>query len=84
MGTQSDATYHVGDSFALTIKAPGYARQAVAVSENGGDPFTLGSVTGDTYTVSGAWTAANIGTYTQTWYVDGVAASPTLTFTIAQ
>jgi phospholipase C len=83
-GNQSGTTYHVGDSFTLTIKAPGFARQAVAVSENGGDPFTLGTVSGDTYTVSGAWTAANIGTYTQTWYVNGVAASPTLTFNIAQ
>jgi phospholipase C len=83
-GNQNATTYHVGDTFTLTIKAPGYARQAVSVSENGGSPFTLGQVTGDTYTVGGTWTAANVGPYTQTWYVDGVAASPTLTFNIAQ
>jgi phospholipase C len=81
-GNQSGTTYHVGDSFTLTVTGNGYARQAVSVVENGADPFTLGTVTGNTYTVSGTWTAANVGTYTQTWYAGGVAATPALSFSV--
>jgi phospholipase C len=82
-GNQSGTTYHVGDSFTVTVTASGYARQPVTVSENGSGLFTMGNISGSTYTVSGTWTAAKVGTYTQNWYVDGVAASPTLTFTVA-
>jgi phospholipase C len=81
-GTQSGTTYHVGDSFTLTITAPGYARQLVSVSENGADPFTMGTIDANTYTVSGTWTSAFVGNYTQTWYVGGVAITPSLSFSI--
>jgi phospholipase C len=74
-GNQSGTTYHVGDSFTLTVTAPGYARQTVAVAENGADPFTMGTVSGTTYTVSGTWTSANVGTYKQVWYVGGTATT---------
>ena len=60
----------------------GRARQPVTVAENGADPFTMGTINGNTFTVSGTWTAANVGTYTQNWYVGGVAITPSLTFTI--
>ncbi len=81
-GTQSGTTYHVGDTFTLTITAPGYARQLVTVSENGAAPFTMGAINGNTYTVSGTWTSAFIGNYTQTWYVGGVAVAPSLSFSV--
>jgi hypothetical protein len=81
-GNQSGVIYHVGDSFTLTINATGYARQPVTVAENGADPFTMGSINGNTYTVSGTWTAANIGTYKQIWSVGGVPITPALTFSV--
>jgi phospholipase C len=81
-GNQSGTTYHVGDSFTLTITAPGYARQAVSVSENGSDPVPMGIVNGNTYTVSGTWTAAFVGNYTQTWYVGGVPIASSLSFSV--
>ncbi len=81
-GNQSGTTYHVGDSFTLTITAPGYARQAVSVSENGSDPIPMGIVNGNTYTVSGTWTAAFVGNYTQTWYVGGVPVTSSLSFSV--
>ena len=81
-GNQSGTTYHVGDSFTLTITGTGYARQPVTVAENGADPFTMGTITGNTYTVSGTWTAASVGTYKQTWYVGGVPVTPALNFSI--
>jgi hypothetical protein len=54
----------------------------VTASESGADPFTVGTINGNTYTVSGTWTAANVGTYKQTWYVGGVPISPSLNFSI--
>jgi phospholipase C len=81
-GNQSGTTYHVGDSFTLTITGTGYARQPVAVAQNGADAFTIGTISGNTYTVSGTWTAANVGTYKQTWSVGGVAITPALSFSV--
>jgi phospholipase C len=81
-GNQSGTTYHVGDSFTLTITGTGYARQTVTVAENGADPFTMGTITGNTFTVGGTWTAANVGTFKQTWYVGGVPITPALSFSI--
>jgi phospholipase C len=81
-GNQSGTTYHVGDSFTLTISGAGYARQPVSVSQNGANPSTVGTISGNTYTVNGTWTAANVGTYKQTWYVGGVAVTPSLSFSV--
>jgi phospholipase C len=81
-GNQSGTTYHVGDSFTLTITGMGYARQAVSVSENGSAPVTMGAINGSTYTVSGTWAAGDVGTYKQTWYVGGVAITPSLSFSV--
>ncbi len=81
-GNQSGTTYHVGDSFTLTVTANGYPRLPVSVSQNGGAPFTFGNVNGNTFTISGTWKTADVGTYKQTWSVGGVAIAPALNFTI--
>ena len=81
-GNQSGTTYHVGDSFTLTVTGTGYARQPVTVVENGGEPYTFGLINQDNFGVSGTWTSADVGTYTQTWYVGGVAATPSLSFSV--
>jgi len=81
-GAQAGTIYHAGDSFNLTITGTGYARQAVTVSQNGADQFTIGAINGNTYNVTGTWTAANVGSYQQTWYVGGVPVTPSLNFTI--
>ena len=72
----------MGDTFTLTVNGTGYARQPVSVSQNGGSPVTVGTINGATYSVGGIWTAANVGTYTQTWYVGGVAITPSLSFSV--
>ena len=66
----------------MTVTAPGYARQIVTATDNGSDQYTMGTINGTTYTVSGTWTAASVGTYTQNWYVGGVPITPALSFTI--
>ena len=72
----------MGDTFTLTVNGTGYARQPVSVSQNGASPVTVGTINGATYSVGGIWTAANVGTYTQTWYVGGVAITPSLSFSV--
>lgn len=83
-GPQSGTDYKAGDSFTLTISAPGYANKPVAVAQNGAGPVRLGVTDAlGNWTVSGIWTAKDAGSYTQIWYVGGVAAAPTLTFSIS-
>lgn len=80
--TQSSGYYFDTDSFTITITGP--PNLPVSVVMNGVDygqcDFGVGCVTTNSsgvYTFASAWTgSAAIGSYTQTWYVDGVAATP--------
>lgn len=82
-GPQSGTAYKSGDSFVLTIQAPGYANKAVSVAQNGAGPVQVGVTDAQgNWTVSGTWGATDIGSYTQTWYVAGIAATTTLRFSI--
>ncbi len=72
------ATYHVGDYFIVTLTGP----VGAVVTEGGWSP---GSIPGSgTLTISGTWTAAYVGSYSETWYVGGVVATPNpLSFSVA-
>jgi len=70
------------DLFTLQVTSNGYARQPVTVAQNLADPYTFGLVRGNSFIVSSTWTSSNVGTYKQTWYVGGVAATPQLSFTV--
>lgn len=84
-GQQNGTAYKAGDSFVLTIAAPAYANQAVAVAQNGGTPFQFGYTDAQgNWTLAGSWGARDVGSYTQTWYVGAVAATPKLTFSVTQ
>ncbi len=82
-GPQNGTAYKSGDSFILTIKAPGYPNKPVSVAQNGAKPVQLGvtDAQGD-WIVSGTWATTDIGSYTQSWYVAGIAAMPALTFSV--
>jgi len=82
-GPQNGTAFKAGDSFNLTIKAPGYANKSVSVAQNGGGPVQLGVTDAQgNWTASGTWSATDIGSYTQIWYVAGVAVAPALTFSV--
>ncbi len=82
-GAPSGTPYKAGDRFTLTITAPGDPNQPVSVVQNGAGPVPLGVTDAQgNWTVSGNWTAREIGSYTQIWYVGGFAATPMLTFSI--
>lgn len=70
-GPQSGTVYYAGDSFTLTVTG-GAANALVAV--NGYPMGTTGS--SGYWSTSGSWPSSVIGSYTQTWYVAGVAAPP--------
>ena len=72
------ATYHVGDSFTVILTGP----VGAVVTEGGWSP---GSIPGSgTLTISGTWTAAYVGSYSETWYVGGAVATPNpLSFSVA-
>jgi hypothetical protein len=82
-GPQNSTAYKAGDSFILTITAPGYAGKPVSVAQNGPTPVQLGLTDAlGNWTATGVWGAKDVGSYTQTWYVDGIAATSTLTFSV--
>jgi hypothetical protein len=82
-GPQNGTAYKAGDSFILTITAPGYPNKPVSVAQNGGGPVQLGFTDAQgNWTVKGTWGVTDIGSYTQIWYVAGIAATSTLTFSI--
>ncbi|MBS1857206.1 MAG: hypothetical protein JST11_17685 [Acidobacteria bacterium] len=84
-GPQNGNAYKAGDSFILTITAPAYANKPVSVAQNGAGPVQLGVTDAQgNWSVSGTWGATDIGSYTQAWYVAGIAATPTLTFSVTQ
>jgi hypothetical protein len=84
-GSQNGTAYKTGDGFVLAITAPGYANQPVSVVQNGGRPVQLGVTDAKgNWTITGSWSAQDIGSYVQTWYVDAMAAAPTLTFSVVQ
>jgi hypothetical protein len=79
---RTGTAFHVGDHF--TIVVTGQANQTVTVNQNSGGDVSVGSTNGSgTYSTSGTWTSGNIGSYTQVWKVGGLAALPTLTFTVS-
>jgi hypothetical protein len=84
-GQQNGTAYKAGDSFTLTITAPGYANKPVSVAQNGGGTVQLGVTDAQgNWKISGSWGSGDIGSYTQTWYVDAIAAAPALAFSVTQ
>ena len=84
-GSQNGTAYKAGDGFVLTISAPGYGNQPISVVQNGGRPVQFGVTDAKgNWTITGIWSAKDIGSYVQTWYVDAAAAVPTLTFGVVQ
>ncbi len=81
--SQSSGFYLVGDSYTMAVTGP--PNLPVSLTVNGVATGPSGN-TGPSgvYTFSGAWTSANIGSYTDIWYVNGAAASPSLIFSVAQ
>jgi hypothetical protein len=77
--TQGGGGYFVGDSFTLTVTGP--PNLPVSLTFNGIDNGVIANIgaTG-TYSVSGTWTSADTGNYTEVWYVDGVQANSALSF----
>ena len=81
-GPQSGTHYYAGDSFLLTVT--GAPNSPVRVLQNG----VLSGVMGTTnssgvWSVGATWGPGDIGSYTEIWYVAGVAATPQLSFSIA-
>ena len=82
--TQGSGSYYAGDSFTLTATGPtNPANLPVSVSVNGIDDGVVGNIQPNgSFTVSGSWTTANVGSYTEIWYVDGVQAGAALRFNV--
>jgi len=76
----SSATYEVGDTFTITVG--GLPNSPVSVDQNG-SVYNLGYTNSvGVWSETATWGTANIGSYSQTWFVAGAAASPTLNFNI--
>lgn len=83
--TRGGASFHVGDSFTLTVNGPANSQVTVTQTTNGvtGSPFVFGSTNSSgQFSVSGTWDASNAGTYTQVWTAGGLQAAPVLNFVI--
>ena len=85
--TQSSGAYFSGDSFLLTITGP--PSLPITVDQNGQGQKPISNQNGVSTTDSnGNWSytasfsAGDIGSYVQTWYVGGVPATPTLSFSV--
>ena len=83
--SRSDGTFHVGDSFTLTVQ--GQANQPVSVVQNTngsiGNSTVLGSTDGNgLFSVSGTWATSDAGNYSQVWSAGNLQARPVLVFTI--
>ena len=80
--------YQVGDNFAFTVTGP--PNQPVTVSQNGAAPVPAINTQGSSSTgaqviwsTAGTWALADVGNYSQTYYVAGVAGIPGLSFQIS-
>jgi len=71
--TQQSGIFVVGDYFTLTVA--GQAGLPVSVIVGGVDSGALGTTTGGAYTI-GPRQFTTSGNFTESWYVNGVAASP--------
>ena len=76
---------NVGDRFLVTIS--GAPNQSVSMSSTQNSKsygqWVLGSTNAaGNFTMTGVEGYGNAGSWTETWYVGGVAASPTLVFTV--
>jgi hypothetical protein len=76
----SSASYQVGDSY--TINVTGLPGLAVTVRQNGALALKGTTDASGVWSTAGTWTNADVGTYTQTWYVGGVPAVPALAFNV--
>ncbi|HEV2381601.1 MAG TPA: hypothetical protein VG206_17635 [Terriglobia bacterium] len=82
-GPQSGTVHKAGNSFILTITAPGHPNKPVSVMQNGSAPVLLGTTDAQgTWTATGTWGPRDVGSYTQNWYVDGIAATSMLRFSV--
>ncbi len=73
--------YKVGDSFTLQVK--GAPNQPVTVQQVPSNPYVIGTTDGSgNWSVTTGWGSGNVTSYTQYWAVGGVAAMPTLIFTV--
>ena len=74
--------YNVGDTY--TISVTGSPGQAVTLSLNGGSQTSVGTIpsSGTLVVISGTWGLADVGNYTETYYVAGVTAVPGLVFQV--
>ena len=74
--------YNVGDTY--TISVTGSPGQAVTLSLNGGSQTSVGTIpsSGTLVVISGTWGLADVGDYTETYYVAGVMAVPGLVFQV--
>jgi RHS repeat-associated protein len=81
-GPQSGTSYYDTDSFTVTVHGAASAQVAVGTTTcTGAYPMGQTNGNGDWF-LPGRWTAGNVGTYTQLWCVNGVAATPTLNFSV--
>ncbi len=76
--TQSSGSFYAGDSFTLTVTGPtSPANLPVSVSINGVYDGIVGNIgPSGSFTISSSWATADVGSYTEIWYVDGVEAGP--------
>jgi hypothetical protein len=80
---QTSGYYFVGDNFVLTVTGPTTPLSLpVSVSIGGVYYGVQGMLTNGTLSFPGNWTAASIGSYAETWYVDGVQAGQPVVFSV--
>ncbi|MDQ6676916.1 MAG: hypothetical protein M3Z09_06445 [Acidobacteriota bacterium] len=81
--TQGSGYYFVGDSYRVTVNGPPH--KIVSLKVNGGPARSQkGWVTNGqgVLVISATWAAADIGAYSQVWYVGDVPAAPNLLFSV--
>jgi hypothetical protein len=80
-------TFYVGDSWRVDVTGAPNQPVTVSANYNGTDLGTAseGQTDGNgQFTLTGTMDSSVVGNWTEVWYVGGVAASPTLSFTVIQ
>ena len=83
--TNSNSTFYVGDSYSLTLSGPPNQPVTLNYTLNGlGSSGLSEGMTNASgvFTLSGTEPSANIGSWTEQWFVGGVAAAPVLSFSV--
>ena len=78
--------FAVGDQFTVIVTGPPNAAVTATSSQNGGAQSSGSMGTTDesgTLQITGTWSAANAGTWAETWNVAGSSAAAALNFTVA-